>query len=110
MAIHDIIKCFCYIDSYSKVAVLSHNIQCPLNYAYYDVMNAGMPFVHNSSLLESAELGYAYHTVDEAVSHLETVMTSHNADDYERKVRHELAKWDPYHETNVKLFESLIEK
>jgi hypothetical protein len=106
MAINEILKCFCAIDPNSRVAVISHNIQIPLNYAYYDVMNAGIPFLHNSNILE---IGYFYTHVDTGVSHLETILSSHNAETYERKVQHELAKWDPYNETNVRIFESLIE-
>jgi hypothetical protein len=105
MAINSILKIFCEADS--KVAVISHQIQCPLNYAYYDVMNAGIPFLHNSNPLETADVGYTYHTVDEGVAHLETVMRAHNAETYERKIQRELVKWDPYNETNVRIFDSL---
>jgi GR25 family glycosyltransferase involved in LPS biosynthesis len=109
MPINEIIKFFCHTEPNNKVAVISHNIQCQLNYAYYDVMNAGIPFMHNSSTLESQNMGYMYTNVQEGVTQLEKILNSHSTEKYNRTIQDELAAINPYNKHVVRVFENLIE-
>ena len=49
----------------STDVVLSWNWECGLNYAYYDALYGGYPFVHNSELLPKG-VGYYYEGFDAA--------------------------------------------
>jgi GR25 family glycosyltransferase involved in LPS biosynthesis len=109
MPINEILKFFCHTEPNNKVAVISHNIQCPLNYAYYDVMNAGIPFMHNSYILESQKMGYMYSNVHEGVQQLEAICTVHNSEVYNKRIQDELVAINPYNKDVVHLFENLIE-
>lgn len=108
MPINEIIKFFCYTEATNKVAVISHNIQCPLNYAYFDVMNAGLPFLHNSSILEHKQMGYMYKNIEEGVGQLECVLESHNPEKYKQPICKHLAEINPYSENVIKLFEKYV--
>jgi hypothetical protein len=50
----------------SHVVFLSYQDHLPVNYAYYDILYCGFPFVHNSPYLNDRGLGYYYHEVDVA--------------------------------------------
>jgi hypothetical protein len=52
-------------NEYRNVAFLSHQINVEVNYAYFDILYSGFPFVHNSRYLKSKEQGYYYETVEE---------------------------------------------
>lgn len=108
--INEILKFFCHTEPNNKVAVISHNIQCPLNYAYYDVMNAGFPFLHNSPNLNSQKLGYAYSNVSEGVKQLEYVFLNHDHVIYKKPINDLLATIDPYSESVFKIFESYVKQ
>lgn len=41
-------------------AVVSHQWECALNYAYYDALYGGYPLIHNSEFLRDAGLGFFY--------------------------------------------------
>ncbi len=41
-------------------AVVAHQWECGLNYAYYDALYGGYPLVHNSAFLRDAGLGFYY--------------------------------------------------
>jgi GR25 family glycosyltransferase involved in LPS biosynthesis len=110
MQINEILKFFCVTDKGNKVAFISHNIQCPLNYAYFDVMNAGIPFLHNSKQLEIQNMGFMYSNIEEAVKHLETILhSSHDAERYNKSIQSALVRINPYNEKLVKVFENLVE-
>ena len=107
MPINEILKFFCHTEP-NKVAVISHNIQVPLNYAYYDVMNAGMPFLHNSYVLESQKMGYMYSNVVEGVAQLERVFSSHDSASYMKPIHEVLTSINPYSESVIKVFEKYV--
>lgn len=109
MQINDILKYFCFTENNYKVAFISHNIQCPLNYAYFDAMNAGIPFVHNSKQLEMRGMGYMYTNVQEGVKQLENVLISHDSAAYMKPIQTELSLINPYNENIVRVFENLVE-
>ena len=92
----------------NHVAFVSHQIHVPLNYAYYDIMNAGYPLIHNSQMLKDAGLGYHYdESIVEAISSIERSMTSHNIDTYLEHTRAYLKERDPYNETVINRFVQL---
>jgi GR25 family glycosyltransferase involved in LPS biosynthesis len=109
MQINDILKYFCFTENNYKVAFISHNIQCPLNYAYFDAMNVGIPFVHNSKQLEMRGMGYMYTNVQEGVKQLEKVLISHDSAAYIKPIQTELSLINPYNENIVRVFENLVE-
>jgi len=41
-------------------AVVAHQWECGLNYAYYDALHGGYPLVHNSEFLREAGVGFFY--------------------------------------------------
>lgn len=45
---------------HSMDAVVAHNWECGLNYAYYDALHGGYPLIHNSSFLRDAGVGFYY--------------------------------------------------
>lgn len=46
--------------TFSLNAVVAHQWECELNYAYYDALYAGYPLVHNSGALQRAGVGLHY--------------------------------------------------
>lgn len=41
-------------------AVVAHQWECGLNYAYYDALYGGYPLIHNSEFLQTAGMGFFY--------------------------------------------------
>lgn len=41
-------------------AVVAHQWECGLNYAYYDALHGGYPLIHNSDFLRDAGMGFHY--------------------------------------------------
>jgi GR25 family glycosyltransferase involved in LPS biosynthesis len=109
MPVNEILKFFCSTDKDHNVVFISHNIQLPLNYAYYDIMNAGIPFLHNSTSLSSQSMGYMYTNIEDGVNQIETIITSYNQETYTNPIQTELALKNPYNESNVRAFEMLVE-
>lgn len=68
LPIHEILAFFANPASVgnSHVVFVSYQDHLPVNYAYYDVLYCGFPFVHNSPYLNDRGLGYYYHEVDVA--------------------------------------------
>lgn len=81
--INDIVKHFAKGEAH--VVFLSHQINVPLNYAYFDIMSSGFPFVHNSHKLLEKGQGYYYDSLETAASAIQTITTSPSvkkADEY----------------------------
>jgi GR25 family glycosyltransferase involved in LPS biosynthesis len=94
----------------NHVAFLSHQIHFPMNYAYYDIVNAGFPFIHNSHMLKNVGVGYYYdESISDAVSAIERSMTSHNIDTYLADAHVYFDKQSPYNETVVSRFVQLAQ-
>ena len=60
-----------------RVVFLSHNINCELNYAYFDILYTGFPLVHNSLALHEKAQGYYYDTVEDGANAIGKALT-HN--------------------------------
>jgi hypothetical protein len=53
---------FSHVMARGANIVVSHQIDCPQNYLYFDAIAGGYPLVHNSPLF--ADVGYYYHDCD----------------------------------------------
>jgi len=73
--INEIVKYFAKGDAH--VIFLSHQINCPLNYAYYDILYSKFPFIHNSKMLLEKAQGYYYDTLETAAASVETIISSY---------------------------------
>jgi len=81
------------------VVFISHQINVPLNYAYFDVCAAGFPFLHNSPDLRDKSVGMYYDDtlLDAAVESLRQVPMPTDAKSY-------LDTLDPYNPAIVSAF------
>jgi hypothetical protein len=91
------------------VIFVSHQTHLPMNYAYYDILHSGFPFVHNSHILAERGLGYAYKEVD-LTGAVNAILRAKN-----HVVAKELPKArafthenDPYHPDVVQVFQQLL--
>ena len=91
-----------------QVVFLSHAINSPLNYAYFDALYTGFPFVHNSPVLKERGIGYYYSNLEEAASAVRSVPTVFDAKDSLKKAHAMLADHDPYSGVCVKVFNELV--
>jgi hypothetical protein len=84
-----------------QVVFVSHQIHLPLNYAYFDILYAGFPFVHNSPTLRAAKQGYYYHELD-VVAASAAVLEAHLLHSVETTLKSAHAWLDTYHPHAVK--------
>ena len=58
-----------------NVIMLSHTINVPMNYTYYEALKLGFPLVHNSQTLKDLKLGYYYEGLSDACTKIENIST-----------------------------------
>jgi len=93
----------------SPVAFLSHQINLPLNYAYFDALYAGFAFVHNSTSLRSMKVGHYYDDLTSGVAQLASLTNSYSAEQYALEAQRVLQSRDPYSEECVNVFKRILE-
>lgn len=91
----------------NHVVFLSHQINVPLNYAYFDTMYTGFPLVHNSHMLNNEKQGSYYETVEQGVAALINTMTL-NIDSAMISSRNYLETRNPYNKAILESFETLM--
>lgn len=79
-----------------QVVFVSHQIHLPINYAYFDVLYTGFPFVHNSPALRDAKQGYYYHDLD-LFGASAAILEAHLLHSVEPAMRSAHAWLDTYH-------------
>jgi hypothetical protein len=94
-------------------AVVSHQWECGLNYAYYDALYGGYPLVHNSPYLQEAGVGLHYQDFG-AIEGGRVLLQAWAReagwwDDYRSHAASWLATLDPRHPVNVKAYSDRIE-
>jgi hypothetical protein len=110
MQINEILDHFANKTDDYPVIFLSHQTHLPMNYAYYDVLSCGFPFVHNSKVLKARGLGYAYDEVDISTGskQLQTAIQTHNVERALKDVAGFLYENDPYNPDVVNIFQSFL--
>ena len=93
-------------------AVVSHQWECGLNYAYYDALHGGYPLVHNSEYLHEAGVGL-YYDGFEAIAGGRVLLEAWSReagwwDDYRGQAASYLATLDPRHPANVNAYTDRI--
>lgn len=93
-------------------AVISHQLENPLNYFYLEVCWQGYPLVHNAHLVP--ELGYYYagNDVQAGAARLREAMATHDAHaaDYRATQRARIARFLPDHPALVTHYGTLLEE
>lgn len=89
-------------------AVVAHQWECELNYAYYDALYGGYPLVHNSDALQRAGVGLYYPGFNATEGGRVLVDAWHQEpgywQDYHRRALDWLANLAPDHPDNVAAF------
>jgi len=88
---------------------LSHSVNSPLNYAYFDALYAGFPFVHNSPMLKERAIGYYYDDIESAAEAILKVPTVFSISESVKKARTFLAIQDPYSAESVAAFKRILD-
>jgi hypothetical protein len=88
---------------------LSHQINLPLNYAYFDILSAGFPFVHNSPKLKEKGLGYYYDMLAVGTEQIRRIPTSFNSVESSSDANRVLASQDPYSEECLSVFRAILQ-
>jgi len=104
--INEIIDTFAKRDA--QVIFLSHQINLPLSYAYFDILSAGFPFVHNSPALLEKKQGYYYNSLETAASAVQEIMTSFNTVDARANAGNYLDTIHPRNTNIIKQFSDLL--
>jgi GR25 family glycosyltransferase involved in LPS biosynthesis len=60
-----------FSTSKTNVVFVSHQINIPLNYAYFDILSSGFPLLHNSPKLN---VGYFYTSLETAAAHVDAIV------------------------------------
>ena len=110
LPINEILDFFCDPErnNGNHVIFLSHSINSPLNYAYFDILFSGFPFIHNSPYLARDGIGFYYKTLYEASNHVNECLTI-NLELYQKKALSYLSKINPYAEPVIKQVNELVE-
>ena len=87
---------------------LSHHINQPINYAYFDILSAGFPFVHNSLKLKEKGLGYYYDVLAAGAEQIRRVPSSFNTVEATRIANCALASQDPYSDECLSVFQNIL--
>jgi hypothetical protein len=93
-------------------AVVAHQWECGLNYAYYDALFGGYPLIHNSEFLEADGIGI-YYPGFEAVAGAQAFIDAWQKDpafwaSYRSKAAAYLQKLAPEHPRNVSFYRDRI--
>jgi hypothetical protein len=104
--INEIISFFAKRDNH--VIFLSHQINLPLSYAYFDILSSGFPFVHNSPKLLEQKQGYYYDTLETASAAIQAIMTSFNPNDAKANANRYLETIHPGNTGIMKQFSELL--
>lgn len=87
---------------------LSHQINLPLNYAYFDILSAGFPFVHNSLKLKEKGLGYYYDVLSVGAEQIRRIPASFNSVEATSVANRALASQNPYSDGCVSVFQTIL--
>jgi hypothetical protein len=87
---------------------LSNQINLPLNYAYFDILSAGFPFVHNSPKLKEKGLGYYYDVLAKGAEQIRRIPTSFYSVDATSLANRVLASQNPYSEECLSVFQAIL--
>jgi len=113
MRISEILEFFSLASNNSNnhVVFLSHQIDLPLNYAYFDIMYAGFPFVHNSPTLRDHSMGYSFNESDivDAANKIIEAVENHDVIKTLPTIHNYLDRYSPYHESNIQYFKKAIQ-
>lgn len=93
-------------NSNNHVIFISHNINVPINYAYYDILYTGFPFIHNSTKLNG--LGYYYTSLSEGVDAILKCYFEYDVETNINNARTYLETIDPYNDDQIKFFKALV--
>jgi len=88
---------------------LSNQVNLPLNYAYFDILSAGFPFVHNSPKLKEKGLGYYYDVLAVGAEQIRRIPTSFNSVEATSVANRVLASQDPYSEECLSVFQDILQ-
>jgi len=106
MQINEIVKLFAARTS--TIIFLSHQYNVPLNYAYFDALSTGFPFIHNSKKLLQKGLGYYYETLEDASSAVQSIVSSYDADNERKKANVYLDTIHPGNKEVLQRFSDLL--
>ena len=87
---------------------LSHQINIPLNYAYFDALYTGFPLIHNSKSLKEEGLGYYYDGIDEGANTIIKASDTFEIEESMQRSRKILEERNPYNETCVSEFRKIL--
>jgi len=105
--INEIVEYFAKGDTH--VIFLSHQINVPLNYAYFDILSTGFPFIHNSQKLHKEGQGYFYDSLETAASAVQTIIKGYNPIEAKKNANRYLQTIHPGNQDVLKRFSELIE-
>lgn len=93
-------------------AVVAHQWECGLNYAYYDALYGGYPLIHNSDFLQADGIGL-YYPGFQAAKGGEAIIEAWSRppdfwDDYRTQTNAYLQRLAPDHSANIEAFASRI--
>lgn len=93
-------------------AVVAHQWECGLNYAYYDTLYGGYPLIHNSEFLQAADMGF-YYPGFEAIQGAKALLSAWEQepgywDKYRGRAAVYLQKLAPQHPANVQFYRDRI--
>ncbi len=110
MQINEILDHFAKKTDDCPVVFLSHQTHLPMNYAYYDILSCGFPFVHNSKVLKAHGVGYAYDEVDidTGSEQVKRAIQSHTVSKALQDVKAFLYENDPYNPDVIHTFKELL--
>jgi hypothetical protein len=91
-----------------QVVFVSHSINVPLNYAYFDALYSGFPLVHNSPALKAQGLGYYYETIEQAATAVRTAPHIFDMKESLKRAHAMLAKQDPYSKECTDIFQDRL--
>ncbi|WP_206955945.1 DUF2827 domain-containing protein [Trinickia acidisoli] len=92
--------------------VISHQVECPLNYFYFDVCWLGFPLIHNASMC--SDLGYYYNGNDIVTGAAQTLRAirehDSNYDAYIGRQRQMLSRYTSEHTPLVEYYDDLLDE
>jgi hypothetical protein len=87
--------------------IVSHTVNVPMNYVYYESLYLGFPLVHNSDDLKSRKLGYYYDGLSNAVEKVLDIISSDIPTDRKLIAAEFINSIEPYNTTTA--FNKLLE-
>lgn len=98
-----------FLSEYTDI-VITHQWECPLNYAYLEALYLNYPLIHNAHLIKDGGYYYEGFNVEEGSNQLLFALEHHdkNLEEYKDKNKKVIDRYLPTNEKSIEIYNKMI--